>query len=177
MTHSIDFTTAKPIPDAAGYYATAAGQIVCVTSGNPIVLSGTQDGSPYRMMSIPQDTGGRLRRHRHVLVCMAFHGPKPGPEYQARHLNRVLDDDRAENMAWRLTTDVQSKQARADQCFGTGSHHLSAKLTADDVLTIRERAAAGVAQHALATEYGISPSNVSCIVAGHTWAHVPQEAA
>ncbi len=46
-------------------------------------------------------------------------------------------------------------------------------ITDDDVRNIRSRyAAGGVTQKELAKEYGISKSNVSCIVLRQTWTHI-----
>lgn len=51
-----------------------------------------------------------------------------------------------------------------------GSRHGMAKLSASDVLQIRERyAAGGVSQSALASEFGVSQRNVSLIVRGEAW--------
>jgi hypothetical protein len=36
----------------------------------------------------------------HLLVCEAFHGPRPSPLHEARHLNGIATDNRAENLAW-----------------------------------------------------------------------------
>lgn len=36
----------------------------------------------------------------HILVAEEFLGPKPGPEYQVDHINRVRDDNRVENLRW-----------------------------------------------------------------------------
>ena len=34
------------------------------------------------------------------LVCEAFNGPPPSPEYHADHINGVRDDNRATNLRW-----------------------------------------------------------------------------
>lgn len=36
----------------------------------------------------------------HREVCEAFHGPKPTPDHQVRHLNGDRTDNRAANLAW-----------------------------------------------------------------------------
>lgn len=50
----------------------------------------------------------------------------------------------------------------------------SAKLTDDQVREIRARHAAGQSQPVIAKAFGISRSNVSCIVRRKTWSHVPE---
>lgn len=37
---------------------------------------------------------------RAILVCTAWHGPKPFPSAEVRHLNDIHDDDRPFNLAW-----------------------------------------------------------------------------
>ncbi|TXH09359.1 MAG: hypothetical protein E6R04_08385 [Spirochaetes bacterium] len=53
-----------------------------------------------------------------------------------------------------------------------GASDPAAKLTDRTVISIRERAAAGERNKYLATEYGISESNVSQITSGQRWSHV-----
>lgn len=36
----------------------------------------------------------------HKVVCEAFHGPKPSPAHQVRHLNGIKTDNRPSNLAW-----------------------------------------------------------------------------
>lgn len=44
---------------------------------------------------------GKMRSfYIHVLVCSAFHGPKPGPGFEVRHLNGIKTDNRPENLRW-----------------------------------------------------------------------------
>ena len=53
-----------------------------------------------------------------------------------------------------------------------GEANHAARLTADDVRAIRQRAAAGEIQEALGLEFGISQVHVSRIVARKNWRHV-----
>lgn len=36
----------------------------------------------------------------HILVCTAFHGPRPSPKHQVDHINRDRWDNRPENLRW-----------------------------------------------------------------------------
>ena len=36
----------------------------------------------------------------HILVAKTYLGPKPGPDYQVDHINRVRTDNRVENLRW-----------------------------------------------------------------------------
>lgn len=46
--------------------------------------------------------GQHVRRveYIHALVCETFHGPRPSPSHQVRHLNGVPTDNRLENLVW-----------------------------------------------------------------------------
>ncbi len=52
-----------------------------------------------------------------------------------------------------------------------GKQHGMAKLTEAVVVRIRERVASGEAQNAIATEFRMTPTAISSIVRGRTWAH------
>lgn len=55
---------------------------------------------PYLRITLAAGAGKIKTPSVHTLVCTAFHGPKPSPEHEVRHLNGVHDDNRAENLAW-----------------------------------------------------------------------------
>jgi len=54
----------------------------------------------------------------------------------------------------------------------SGEQHCRARLTEDDVLAIRARAAAGETQRPLAREYGVDQATISNIVTRKSWKHV-----
>ena len=64
----------------------------------PLVGSRNKDG--YLRFTLINDNGRREYWTRATLVCTAFHGPKPLPNYEVRHLDGRLDNDAAENLAW-----------------------------------------------------------------------------
>ena len=43
----------------------------------------------YPHVVLYDDAGVRINRYVHVLVCAAFHGPKPTEAHQVRHINGV----------------------------------------------------------------------------------------
>jgi hypothetical protein len=61
---------------------------------------------PTRILKTPLTEGYPSIRARgksckvHTLVCEVFHGPKPTPGHEVRHLNGDRTDNRAENLAW-----------------------------------------------------------------------------
>lgn len=56
--------------------------------------------NPYWTVALSSGFGGSTRRKSvHVLVCEAFHGPRPDG-LVVRHLNNIKTDNRAENLAW-----------------------------------------------------------------------------
>lgn len=65
--------------------------------------------------------------------------------------------------------DMDIKGRRADF---RGESHPGARLTSDDVLTIRARHASGDAQNIIASEYGVTAQTVCFIVNRQTWRHV-----
>jgi len=64
----------------------------------PLVGSRNKDG--YVRFALIGDDGKRAYWTRATLVCTAFHGTKPFPHYEVRHLDGRLDNDAASNLAW-----------------------------------------------------------------------------
>lgn len=52
-------------------------------------------------------SNGKHRQYMcvHVLVCAAFHGPKPTPQHGVRHLNGMKTDNHADNLVWGTPTE------------------------------------------------------------------------
>ena len=64
-----------------------------------------------------------------------------------------------------------SRKGRLHKAFGESNYNT--KLTNEDVIEIRRRAADGVKQVRLAEEYGLDPANISRIVQRKQWSHIP----
>ncbi|MET8585789.1 HNH endonuclease signature motif containing protein [Streptomyces collinus] len=105
----------------------------------------------------------------HVLVCTAFHGPRPTPAHQVRHLNGNKTDNRASNLAWGTPLENQhDRLTHGTDCRGERSG--TAKLTWPIVREIRALHATGrYTQRFLGRKYDVSGSQMSRIVRGKTW--------
>ena len=118
---------------------------------------------------------GRVRRgkrthYAHRVAYELFVGPIPGGMnvlhrcdtpacVNPDHLFLGTPADRVRN---------RDEKGRA----AAGEQHFRARLTEDDVRTIRARAAAGETQRPLAREYGVDQATISNIVTRKSWKHV-----
>jgi len=106
----------------------------------------------------------------HVLILLAFRGPKP-KGLCARHLNGDTSDNRLENLAYG-TYQENSLDATLSGRGNQGERHGNAKLTDKIVLAIRRRAALGAKLAEIAREFHIHKSTACQIIKGHSWRHI-----
>lgn len=104
----------------------------------------------------------------HRLVCEAFHGPAPVGKPHVAHLNGDPHDNAAVNLAWVSQSENEAHKVNHGTAL-QGIRHHQAKLTEDDVRTIREMAGTSAE---VAPLYGVSPSAIRAIRARSTWRHV-----
>ena len=107
--------------------------------------------------------GSLVTRGAHVLVCLAFHGPRP-PGQQVRHLDGDKTNNRASNLRWGTLRENKDDVIRHG--VFKGERHPKAKLTAAEVAAIR---AAESHKAARAAHPHISPSHVGNIRGGRAW--------
>lgn len=125
----------------------------------------------YLYVNLTPVGGGKYKTFRvHRLVLEAFIGPCP-PGMKGRRLNGVKADCRLDNLAWGTQEQNRDDNRRLD-AYQKGANHSQAKITEDDVRTIRTRCATGELQRVVAADYGLTVSNVNCIVNRRSWTHV-----
>ena len=115
----------------------------------------------YPLVEFKKD-GKQVRRLVHTLVLEAFVGPRP-KGYETRHLNGIKTDNRLSNLAWGTPSENGDDRIRLNE-IPRGESSPTAKLTSQQVIEIRRRYGLGESQFELAKEFGVSQSNVSCIV-------------
>lgn len=109
---------------------------------------------------------GRWRATRaHVLVCEAFHGPKPEGDWEVAHGNGVPGDDCASNLRW------ATPKGNAADTLEHGTRR-QPKLTPRKVRAIRQAFEGGATLPELARRYGVSRGLLSAMMAGKVWTHV-----
>lgn len=155
---------AKPIPGAPGYTAHASGVIFGL---NARPLKPLMASRRYPAVSI-YDVNGRPKSVPiHLLMLRAFVGPKPSPSHEARHLNGVPTDNRAENLAWGTRAENVEDKMRHGKALAV--RRARAKLSLSAAEDIRARLAAGESGKAIARHYGVDPRTVTFIKRGKIW--------
>lgn len=156
----------RSIPDSRpDYLAGSDGYIYRQKNGNMIKLVGAFDGQKMylHVWFYPEDPSKpRVSRNVHNLVCLAFHGPKPGDNYTVSHENGDRLDNRAENLCW----ETQGDNLHRKIIHGThdrGTNNSRACLTEENVQNIRTLLAQGHTHQSIADTFGVSRTTVSRI--------------
>jgi len=125
-------------------------------------------GYPQVML---RDMGGRRRQITvHTILLSVYVEPRPQGK-ECRHLDGNKTHNHISNLAWGTTRENQLDR----WLHGTSDHgerSVCAKLTNDDVLQIRQRAANGVSYRAIAKDFPVAKSNIWLIVTRRTWKHI-----
>lgn len=169
----------KSIPEYPGYDASNHGRVQSyykrsrgsypgaawtINDEPQRILAGAIDKSTgYCYVRIKHESGDYHVRRIHWLITLAFLGPRPkGLEVchndgnpQNNHLNNLRYDTHINNVR--------------DACIAGA---LRNNLTAADILTIRNRYAAGESSMALACEFGVSRSAIKNIYRGDTHKYI-----
>lgn len=110
------------------------------------------------------------RKAIHVAVLEAFVGPRP-PGHEASHKNGIPYDNRLENLCWE--TPMQNSGRKRDHgTIPCGEKSKNAKLTAHQVMEIRDRRDKGELTPCLAKEFGVNSRTISKIALRKIWAHI-----
>jgi hypothetical protein len=161
-----------PIPGFPGYLVCRLGAVFSTRAlfggsrAYPVPLKLILNSKGYLDAGLFRD-GRQYRRPVHQLVLETYVGPRPegvtGEE--SRHLNDVKTDNRLSNLRWGSRRENNEDKARAGSC--KGMRHGNAKLTDDDIRTIRAMRPCDAARR-----FGITPGHAWEIRARNRWNHV-----
>ena len=161
----------RPIPDHDGYFAGSDGSIWSHRAKQRKQLLPDRRKSDGRARYTLLRNDGTYRRvYGSRFVLESFIGPQPiGCE--ACHRDGNCLNDSASNLRW----DTHSANLLDRREHGTavnGENINTAKLTEDQVRSIRARREAGETLNSISAEYGISATMVSLIYRRKNWQHV-----
>lgn len=90
-----EWRTVAGFPD---YQVSSVGRVVSYKRQRPRELAGVVGTSGYQKVTLAGDRE-KSTKHIHVLVCEAFHGPRPEGMW-VRHLDGNKGNNAAANLAW-----------------------------------------------------------------------------
>ena len=184
-TDSMPVEEWRDIPGWEGYQASSLGRIRSVDRVRmqrqygtlaPVLYKGKVRAASQcpktRYIKVGLTQPGKRKRTMavNVLVCLAFHGPRPD-DHDAAHWNGDRTDNRPENLRWATRSDNLADRGRHGT-INHGERNGQAKLTAEQVRKIRRAHANGKTPTALSLQYDLNPRHVCDIVAGRRWGHV-----
>lgn len=137
--------------------------------GSMLAQNPSTDG--YLLVRLNRNDGAGRPATRPVsrLVYEAFHGPI-AEGIQIDHVNGTKIDNRLSNLE--AVTCNENIRRSIDRGGRRGERNGSARLTEEQVESIRARAASGERFGAIARELDVSPVAVAGIAYGRTWKHV-----
>lgn len=157
------------------YQVSSEGEIVRISRASGTVIGAkrkpqlTSRGYLGVMLSV----GSVVTHHKvHRVVWQAFNGTIPKGR-AINHKNGVKTDNRLANLEL-CTNQENSKHAKEElDVFRRGEKQHNAKLTDQDVMTIRKIYAEGsTTQRELAKVYGINHSTLNDVVNRKSWTHI-----
>ena len=126
-----------------------------------------QQRSGYLAISLGKYLGSRSI---HVLVCIAWHGPRPDGMY-ACHRNDVRTDNRPENLYW-ATPKQNTQDALRHNRMNKGEKCWQTSLTAEDIREMRRLRANGMIYRDLGERFNVHLATAAYICSGRSWGHI-----
>lgn len=160
----------RPIPSFPGYEVSQSGEVRSWRHKNgrrkqPYILKPSPKSNGYLAVSLRDKHGAIKNCTVHRLVARAFlRGDGP------MVLHR--DGDKTNNSVFNLrygTAADNAEDAYRHGALNMGQGHYKAKLSRENVISIRVALLQGCKQADLARQYGVHPSTIQKIVAQRNW--------
>lgn len=133
----------------------------------------TFDSYGYRLIQI----GGKKNYWTvkvHILVCIAFHGPKPKNKTMVAHYNGIRHDNRPENLRWATNSEnMLDRRRHGTHLYAVGTKNSNCRLTEYDALLIRRlKSEYFISDKDLSKWFEMSVSSLNNIVKRRSWKHI-----
>ena len=162
----------RPVEGFSKYQVSNLGRV----KGPKCILKPGTHSQGYLLVTLMTDNNAKKVITVHILVCTAFHGPKPFPRAVVRHKNHVKSDNREDNLHWGTHIDnAQDDILDGRKTCGVGVK--TAVLTEDLVWEIHRRVALGEKGFTIAKSLGIASRTCYDVIQGKTWKHIQLEVA
>lgn len=115
------------------------------------------------------------QRGAHRLMALAFMEADPDPlRNEVNHKNGIKSDNRLENFEWVThAKNIQHSFSALGRTNVIGEAHHHAKLTSQNITSIRAMLSEGSPDLAIAGYFGVTRGAIRLIRIGKTWRHVP----
>ena len=130
-------------------------------------FKGAKNSSGYPAITTSQGKIVKSNLCVHVLVCEAFHGPRPTPLHEVAHYDGVRDHNAANNLRWVTQKENAADRTRHGRRLKRRNH--LAKLSEDEVIEIRYLKRLGFTGYGLAAMYAIDRNHANKIASGTSW--------
>lgn len=158
----------RPVPGfSRSHRVSSFGVVVNLITGHRLAATAVKGG--YLSVSLALN-GVHETRRLNVLVAEAFHGPRPSPEHEARHLNGIKTDNYEGNIAWGTALENAEDRERHGMT-ARGERQGLSKLTEDDARAIKAELASDECRPVavIAAEFNVSRGQIYNIKNGLSW--------
>jgi len=160
------------IPEFPRYLVSESGTVVSTVNGKWRVLKPTVElGYNYYYLTSP--TRPRVKVGEHVLVLLAWVGPKPDG-HCVDHINSIRNDNRVENLEWVTYQENTQRAWRKGSCETVrkvGDSHYCSKLT--NLQAVQALALKGtMTQKEAAKLFGVVKSTITALWQRRSHIHI-----
>lgn len=155
------------------YEVSSEGRVRSRRTGSVLAPSEDKDGYLRVHLSGTDSHGNDVRKSPfvHRLVATAFVGARPGSGYEVGHRDGDRKNNHKLNLDW-VTKEQNARQRREHGNGGEGTKNPAAKLSDNDVLSIRRLHEDGARPTDLAARFGVSRASIYNILQRKRWQHL-----